>query len=47
MLRKIRLWHTLSTGFVLKAFNESAGTDVALPRGFDQLLPESSVQVTL
>jgi pimeloyl-ACP methyl ester carboxylesterase len=47
MLRKIRLWHTLSTGFVLKAFNEAAGTDVALPRGFDQLLPESSVQVTL
>jgi pimeloyl-ACP methyl ester carboxylesterase len=47
MLRKIRLWHTLSTGFVLKAFNESAGTDVALPRGFDQLLPASSVQVTL
>ncbi|WP_142044708.1 alpha/beta hydrolase [Arthrobacter sp. SLBN-100] len=47
MLRKIRLWHTLSTGFVLKAFNESAGVVVALPRGFDQLLPESSVQVTL
>jgi pimeloyl-ACP methyl ester carboxylesterase len=47
MLRKIRLWHTLSTGFVLKAFNESAGVDAALPRGFDQLLPESSVQVTL
>ncbi|WP_307613481.1 alpha/beta hydrolase [Pseudarthrobacter sp. W1I19] len=47
MLRKIRLWHTLSTGFVLKAFNEAAGTGVALPRGFNQLLPESSVQVTL
>src|SRR5919112_1346617 len=38
MFRKIRLWHTLSTGFVLKAFNEAAGTDVALPRGFNQLL---------
>jgi pimeloyl-ACP methyl ester carboxylesterase len=47
MLRKIRLWHTLSTGFVLKAFNEAAGVDAALPRGFDELLPESSVQVTL
>ncbi|MFF1253994.1 alpha/beta hydrolase [Pseudarthrobacter sp. NPDC058329] len=47
MLRKIRLWHTLSTGFVLKSFRESTGADVALPRGFDQLLPASSVQVTL
>jgi alpha-beta hydrolase superfamily lysophospholipase len=47
MLRKIRLWHTLSTGFVLKAFSESTGVEVALPRGFDQLLPESAVQVTL
>jgi len=47
MLRKIRLWHTLSVGFVLKAFSESAGVEVALPRGFDQLLPASAVQVTL
>ncbi|WP_458779057.1 alpha/beta hydrolase [Arthrobacter sp. D3-16] len=47
MFRKIRLWHTLSTGFVLKVFGESSGTDVSLPRGFEQLLPASSVQVTL
>lgn len=47
MFRKIRLWHTLSTGYVLKAFQESTGADVALPRGFDELLPASAVQVTL
>jgi hypothetical protein len=47
MFRKVRLWHTLSTGFVLKAFGESTGADVELPRGFEQLLPASSVQVTL
>jgi pimeloyl-ACP methyl ester carboxylesterase len=47
MLRKVRLWQTLSTGFVLKAFGESAGVDVALPRAFGQLLPASAVQVTL
>jgi hypothetical protein len=47
MFRKLRLWHTLSTGFVLKAFAESTGAAVSLPGGFEQLLPESSVQVTL
>lgn len=47
MLRKVRLWQSLTTGFVLKAFRESTGLDVAVPRGFEQLLPESSVQVTL
>ncbi len=47
MFRKIRLWHLLSTGFVLKAFGESTGAGVALPRGFDQLLPASAVQVAL
>jgi alpha-beta hydrolase superfamily lysophospholipase len=47
MFRKIRLWQTLSTGFVLKAFAESTGAAVSLPRGFEQLLPASSVQVTL
>ncbi len=47
MFRKIRLWHVLSTGFVLKAFGESTRADVALPQGFDQLLPAAAVQVTL
>ncbi|UEL29750.1 alpha/beta hydrolase [Pseudarthrobacter sp. L1SW] len=47
MLRKIGLWQTLTTGFVMKAFAESTGADVALPEGFTRLLPESAVQVTL
>ena len=47
MLRKIRIWHTLATGFVIKAFAESTGVDVEPPRAFNQLLPEGSVHVTL
>lgn len=47
MLRKLRLWQVLATGFVIKAFAESTGMDVRPPRSFGQLLPESSVQVTL
>jgi alpha-beta hydrolase superfamily lysophospholipase len=47
MLRKIGLWQTLTTGFVMKAFAESTGADVTLPAGFARLLPESAVQVTL
>lgn len=47
MLRKLRLWQTLATGFVIKAFAESTGATVRPPRGFGHLLPESAVQVTL
>jgi alpha-beta hydrolase superfamily lysophospholipase len=47
MLRKVRLWQILATGFVIKAFSESTGATVRPPRAFGQLLPESSVQVTL
>jgi alpha-beta hydrolase superfamily lysophospholipase len=47
MLRKIRLWETLTTGFVLKAFAESTGTEIPVPAEFARLLPESSLQVTL
>jgi alpha-beta hydrolase superfamily lysophospholipase len=47
MLRKLRLWQTLATGFVIKAFAESTGADVRPPRAFGRFLPESSVQVTL
>jgi alpha-beta hydrolase superfamily lysophospholipase len=47
MLRKVRLWQILATGFVIKAFSESTGAGARPPRAFGQLLPESSVQVTL
>ncbi|TLM74163.1 alpha/beta hydrolase [Pseudarthrobacter sp. NamB4] len=47
MLRKTRLWQTLTTGFVMKAFAESTGAQIALPTDFHRLLPEAAVQVTL
>ncbi|MFD5277340.1 alpha/beta hydrolase [Pseudarthrobacter sp. NPDC058362] len=47
MLRKVRLWQSLTTGFVLKSFAESTGAPVAPPPAFGDLLPESSLQVTL
>ncbi|MFJ6158126.1 alpha/beta hydrolase [Pseudarthrobacter sp. NPDC092184] len=47
MLRKIGVWQTLTTGFVIKAFSESIGKELPLPADFTRLLPESSVQVTL
>lgn len=47
MLRKIRVWQTLASGFVIKSFAESTGAPVRPPRAFTQLLPESSVHVTL
>jgi alpha-beta hydrolase superfamily lysophospholipase len=47
MLRKIGVWQTLTTGFVMKAFSESIGRELPLPADFTRLLPESSAQVTL
>ena len=47
MLRKIRVWQTLATGFVIKSFAESTGAGVRPSAAFTQLLPESSVHVTL
>ncbi|MFF1385774.1 alpha/beta hydrolase [Arthrobacter sp. NPDC058288] len=39
MFRKVRLWHALAAGFVLKAFAETAGVELDGGRGFDALLP--------
>jgi alpha-beta hydrolase superfamily lysophospholipase len=47
MLRKVRLWQTLATGFVIQAFSESTGAGARPSRAFGRLLPDSSVQVTL
>lgn len=47
MLRKVRLWHSLATGFVLKAFAESTGAAVAPLAAFAQLVPDSRLKVTL
>lgn len=47
MIRRVRLWHALSTGFVMKAFCERIGTTDSAARSLDEVLPESCVQVTL
>ena len=47
MLRKIRVWQTLASGFVIKSFAESKGAAVRPARAFTQLLPDSSVHITL
>lgn len=47
MLRKVRLWQSLTTGFVMKAFAESTGAPAVPSRTFARLLPESALQVTL
>ncbi|WP_235565246.1 alpha/beta hydrolase [Arthrobacter sp. Soil764] len=47
MLRKVRVWQTLATGFVIKSFAESTGAPVRPSPAFSRLLPDSSVQVTL
>jgi alpha-beta hydrolase superfamily lysophospholipase len=43
MFRRVRLWHALATGFVLKAFGESAGVDTGGgPARLDALLPATA-----
>jgi len=49
MFRRVRLWHTLATGFLLKAFSED--TDVALSTSFrpaaafDRLVPAAGRKI--
>lgn len=48
MIRRVRLWHALATGFVMKAFSERTGAVLSSSRtAFDELVPESAIQVTL
>ena len=47
MFRRVRLWHALATGFIMKAFGEATGAGPASSRALDELLPATSVQVTL
>lgn len=47
MLRKVPVWQTLATGFVLTAHNNATGATATIPRRFPALLPPASVQVTL
>jgi dienelactone hydrolase len=47
MVRRVRLWQALATGFVMKAFSERTGVDLPAARALDELLPVSAVHVTL
>ena len=47
MIRRVRLWHSLATGFVMKAFAESTGFTYAASGTLDTLLPPSATQVNL
>ena len=43
MFRRVRLWHALATGFLLKAFGEAAGVEIGGgPARFDALLPATA-----
>lgn len=46
MFRRVRLWHNLATGFVLKAYGERAGVEVVGRAGrLDGLLPETAAGI--
>ncbi|MET3721158.1 MULTISPECIES: alpha/beta hydrolase [unclassified Arthrobacter] len=47
MVRRVRLWHSLATGFVMKAFAERIGFDSPASHTLDELLPASATQVNL
>jgi alpha-beta hydrolase superfamily lysophospholipase len=47
MIRRVRLWHTLATGFVMKSFAESTGFTYPASRALDQVLPAAATQVSL
>ena len=51
MFRRVRLWHTLATGFLIQAFGERAGTPAVRAArqagAFDRLVPPSAGTVAL
>lgn len=47
MIRRIRLWHTLATGFVMKSFAERTGFTYPSSGTLDCVLPASATQVSL
>ncbi|BAS08158.1 hypothetical protein AHiyo4_15800 [Arthrobacter sp. Hiyo4] len=47
MVRRGRLWHTLATGFVMKAFTERTGFTHPASRTLAELVPRSSAEVAL
>lgn len=47
MVRRGRLWHTLATSFVMKAFTERTGFTHPASRTLAELVPRSSAEVAL
>jgi len=47
MVRRVRLWHALATGFVMKSFGERLGFVHPATRTLERLLPPSATQVNL
>ncbi|MDR6416210.1 pimeloyl-ACP methyl ester carboxylesterase [Pseudarthrobacter sulfonivorans] len=47
MIRRVRMWHSLATGFVMKAFAERTGFTYKASGTLDKLLPPSATQVNL
>lgn len=47
MIRRVRLWHTLATGFVMKSFAEHTGFTYPSSGTLDRVLPASATQVSL
>jgi alpha-beta hydrolase superfamily lysophospholipase len=47
MIRRVRLWHTLATGFVMKSFAERIGFTYPGSGSLDRILPASATQVSL
>jgi alpha-beta hydrolase superfamily lysophospholipase len=47
MIRRVRLWHTLATGFVMKSFAEHTGFTYPASARLNPILPPSATQVNL
>ncbi|XAS69821.1 alpha/beta fold hydrolase [Micrococcaceae bacterium Sec5.7] len=43
MFRRVRLWHTLATGFLMQAFAERTGAELRQDPGLSRLLPASAL----
>ncbi len=47
MIRRVRLWHTLATGFVMTSFAERTGFSYPSTGTLEKILPASATQVQL
>ena len=46
MIRRVRLWNALATGFILNAFGEASGADVAgATKTLHRILPAAGTRI--